>query len=379
VPGGAEIRLLSRAGSRSIGDAAVRSAWQHGGFVRILLAPAASLYRAGVAVRRFRAGRGRAQTVGAPVVSIGNLTVGGTGKTPAALWLAERLRRDGLRPAIVSRGYGGTLERRVVTVADGSGPLFSVDEIGDEATLLAERFRGPIVCGADRVAAAREAVEAHGAGVIVADDAFQHWRLARDFDLVLVDGRTGFGNGSLLPAGPLREPLGALRRAHAIVVTKSAGADALAPALARHAPGVPVFAATLTARELVRAEEGELRAAPLGELLGRRVVAVSAVAQPHSFYELLGELEARPIEVLEFPDHHPYTNDDWQRITQAAHRAELVVCTEKDLVKLRRFPFARGRLVALRVDFRLGAHEEALYRSIRERLDGALVDPSRAC
>jgi tetraacyldisaccharide 4'-kinase len=355
--------------SSGVGRAALRDAWEHGGPLRALLTPAASVYRAGLALRRLKYRLVRAQAVGAPVVSIGNVTVGGTGKTPAALWLAERLRRDGLRPAIVTRGYGGTLERRTVTVADERGPLLSVDEIGDEATLLAERFRGPIVCGADRVAAAREAVEVHGAGVVVVDDGFQHWRLQRDFDLVLVDGRTGFGNGSLLPAGPLREPLGALRRADAIVVTKSPGVGALAPTLERHAPGVPLFAAALTARELVRSEDGELRPAPLGDLVGRRVVAVCAVAQPHSFYESLGELETRSVEVLEFPDHHRYTHDDWQRITQAAHRAELVVCTEKDLVKLRRFPFARGRLVALRVDFRLGGHEDALYESIRARVD----------
>jgi tetraacyldisaccharide 4'-kinase len=269
----------------------------------------------------------------------------------------------------VTRGYGGKLERRVVTVADDRGPLFPVDEIGDEATLLAERFRGPIVCGADRVAAAREAVRAHGARVVVVDDGFQHWRLARDFDLVLIDGLAGFGNGSLLPAGPLREPLHALARADAIVVTKSPGVGALASPLERYARGVPVYAAALAARELVRVEDGELTPAPLGDLVGRRVVAVSAVAQPQSFYELLGDLETQSVEVLEFPDHHPYTHDDWQRITQAAHRAELVVCTEKDLVKLRRFPFARGRLVALRVDFRLGDEEDTLYASIRERVE----------
>ena len=142
---------------------------------------------------------------------------------------------------------------------------------------------------------------------------------------------------------------------------------------------MPVFAATLAARELVRAEDGELKPAPLAELIGRQIVAVSAIAQPYSFYELLGDLDTRSVEVLEFPDHHLYSQDDWQRITQAAHRAERVVCTEKDLVKLRRFPFARGRLVALRVDFRLGADEEDLYRSIRERVNTRLVESPPTC
>lgn len=360
--------------ARRSGRDALHEAWEHGGPLRALLRSAVPLYRAGLALRflKHKIGPWRAQRVGVPVLSVGNLTVGGTGKTPAALWLAERLRRDGLRPAIVTRGYGGTLRGRIATVADQSGPLLPVDEIGDEAALLAERFRGPVVCGADRVAAAQEAVARHRAEVIVLDDGFQHWRLARDFDLVLIDGRTGFGNGSLLPAGPLREPLGALRRADALVVTKSHGSTAVAALLERYAGGVPVFRAELAARELVRSEDGVLRGGPLGELVGQRVVAVSGVAQPHSFYEILGDLETRSVEVLEFGDHHRYTHDDWQRITQAAHRAERVVCTEKDLVKLRRFPFARGRLVAVRVDFQLAPEDEPLlYGTIRERLAAA--------
>jgi tetraacyldisaccharide 4'-kinase len=300
------------------------------------------------------------------VVSFGNVTVGGTGKTPAALWLACRLAAQGERPAIVTRGYGGDLKGKVVTVGRDGRALFDAQEIGDEAVLLAERFAGPVVCGADRVAAAKQAIDEHGATVIVLDDGFQHWRLARDMDIVLVDGRSGFGNGALLPAGPLREPLAALRRAHAIVVTKSAAGARVADTLARVAPDLPRFAADLVPRSLVVSEDGALVTRPLGDLVGRRVVTVSAIAQPQSFYDVLGQLEVRAVEVMEFPDHHLFTQADWQRITQAGHRADLVVCTEKDIVKLRRFPFARGGLAALRVDFALHAGDE-------ERL-GALVE-----
>jgi tetraacyldisaccharide 4'-kinase len=207
------------------------------------------------------------------------------------------------------------------------------------------------VCGVDRVAAARVAIEQHGANAIVLDDGFQHWRLERDLDVVLVDGRIGFGNGAMLPAGPLREPVSALRRAGAIVVTKGAAAPELAQELARAAPGTPRFAADLVPRSLVGLDDGVLVERPLGDIVGRRVVTVSGIAQPAPFYEHLGQLEARAVEVLEFPDHHAYTAGDWQRISHVAHQADLVVCTEKDLVKLRRFPFARGSLVALRVDF----------------------------
>jgi tetraacyldisaccharide 4'-kinase len=234
-----------------------------------------------------------------------------------------------------------------------------VEEIGDEATLLAERFAGVVVCGADRVSAARQAIEQHGATIVILDDGFQHWRLARDLDIVLIDGRTGLGNRALLPAGPLREPPSALGRAGAIVVTKTAGLTRLAETLVRNAPGVPTFAADLSPVALVHAEDGATVSRPLGDVVGKRVVTVSGIAQPQSFYELLGQLDARAVEVLEYPDHHRYTQADWQTINQASRRADLVLCTEKDLVKLRRFPFARGQLVALRVDFVLQPRDAA--------------------
>jgi tetraacyldisaccharide 4'-kinase len=346
--------------------------WSHGGASRLALGPLAWGYRLGVAARRasFRIGLRRVHRVPVPVVSFGNLTVGGTGKTPAALWLAGWLRARGERPVIVTRGYGGNLKGRIVTVGRDGQSLYDPREIGDEAVLLAERFPGPVVCGADRVAAAQHALDEHGATVIILDDGFQHWRLGRDADIVLVDGRAGFGNGALLPAGPLREPLRALGRADAIVITKAAAGSRVAEVLVRLAPAVPTFAAELEPRSLVVSEDGILVARPLGELVGRRVVTVSAVAQPQSFYELLGQLEVRAVEVLEFPDHHQFTQGDWQRITQAGHRADLVVCTEKDIVKLRRFPFARGGLAALRVDFALrGRDEERLAALVAARIE----------
>jgi tetraacyldisaccharide 4'-kinase len=345
--------------------------WQTNGVARWALGPLALGYRSVIALRRatFAVGLRRVQRVAVPVVSVGNLTVGGTGKTPAALWLASWLQAEGERPAIVTRGYGGDLQKRVVTVGRDGRSLYDPREIGDEAVLLAERFAGPVVCGADRVAAAQQAIDELGATVIVLDDGFQHWRLGRDADVLLVDGRSGFGNGALLPAGPLREPLSALRRAHAIVVTKSLDASRVAETLVRAAPGVPTFAAELSPRSIVTSEDGLLVPRPLGDLVGRRVVTVSAIAQPRSFYEALGQLEVRAVEVLEFPDHHQFTQGDWQRITQAGHRADLVVCTEKDIVKLRRFPFARGGLAALRVDFALrDRDEERLAALVRERI-----------
>lgn len=337
----------------------------------MLLSPLSWGYRLGVAGRRlgFRTKLFRARRAGVPVVSVGNLTVGGTGKTPATLWLAGRLQRDGFGAAIVTRGYGGKLGGRTEVVGRGGRPLFDVEEIGDEAALLATRFSGPVVCGADRASAVALAETQEPVDVVVLDDGFQHWRLERDMDIVLVDGRSGFGNGSLLPAGPLREPLRALGRADAIVVTKTAPVGKLAATLRRYGGETPLFSAELLPTSLSSWEDGALQTRALGHLVGRRVVTVSAIAEPRSFYELLGQLEAQSVEVLEYPDHHRFTQSDWHRINKAAHEADLVVCTEKDLVKLCRFPFARGRLAALRVDFSLGEADEArLYDLVLERL-----------
>ncbi|HZR83081.1 MAG TPA: tetraacyldisaccharide 4'-kinase [Candidatus Binatia bacterium] len=366
---------MSDSGGGAVAYALRERVWPRRGAASAALAPAAALFRVGWWVRRavYATGVRRAERVAAPVVGIGNLTVGGTGKTPAALWLATRLRDLGFAPAIVTRGYGGALGGRVLR-ASASGRATTpdeggIEEVGDEAVLLAARFPGPVVCGVDRVAAARSAIADHGADVVVLDDGFQHWRLARDLDVVLVDGRHGFGNGALLPAGPLREPLAALRRAGAVVSTKRASAD-VRDVLARRVPaGVPVLAGDLVPRCLVGVDDGSLVERPLADLMGRRVVTVSGLARPESFYELLGQLEVRPVEVLEFPDHHRYVAADWQRINHAAHAAEVVVCTEKDLVKLRRFPFARGSLTALRVDFALAPADEAtLLALVRERV-----------
>ncbi|MEY4950609.1 MAG: hypothetical protein RL698_2820 [Pseudomonadota bacterium] len=349
--------------------------WERGGFAPWMLAPLGRLWGGVMRLRSaaYDAGVLRATRMSVPVVSIGNLSVGGTGKTPASLWLGDRLRNLGLAPAIVTRGYGGDLGGRILRAAPSARPALAgegaVSQVGDEAVLLADRFPGPVVCGVDRVAAARHAIGEWGADVVVLDDGFQHRALGRCFDLVLVDAGAGFGNGAVLPAGPLREPLSALCRAGAIVVTKC---EAIPPEIAtrldRHAPGVPVCAAALEPRCLVSAHGEHTFESPLADLAGRRVVAVSGLARPTSFYEVLDRLGAKLVEALEFRDHHAYGQADWQRIGQAARRADLVVCTEKDLVKLRRFPFARGHLFAVRVDFALAAADEA---ALLDRIVGA--------
>lgn len=343
------------------------------------LAPAAGVYRIALTARAayWRRMRRRARPL---VVSVGNLTVGGNAKTPFALFLATRLRMRGLKVAIVSRGWGRAASAaRAILVSDGERPLADPNEAGDEAVMMAKSFSGPIAVARRRIDGIELIEERLGAiDAVVLDDAFQHARLARDVDLLLMNAERGVGNGWLLPAGPMREPLSAARRADAMILVESPdgaaarlASAALASALGAHPI---VLRATLRPRALV-SPGGQTRwSETSAALTGRRVVAVSGLADPGGFYRMLRELDADLVGVLEYPDHHVYSAGDWQSIVAAARGGALVVTTEKDLVKLERFPFARDSLYALRLEVVMDPDDETrlLEMITGERLIHAL-------
>ncbi len=306
--------------------------------LRFVLVPASGAYGAVVAVRNrlYDAGWLAAARVPARVVSVGNLTVGGTGKTPAALWLAEQLVARGRRVALVARGYRKERRGVVVVGIDGT-PLVTPAEGGDEAVLLARRFRGPVLTGERRALAAAEACTRFGVDTIVLDDGFQHRALARDADLVLIADDPAAAR--LLPAGSRREPVAALARARAVLVMGEGAAPAT--------PGRPVFRGRLVPTALVHAAGGVWTEAPLEGLAGAEVVAVAGVARPQRFLATLRAAGARVVRELRFPDHHAYGPADVAAIAAAARGGRLVT-TEKDLVKLDGAPELRD-LVALRV------------------------------
>ncbi len=314
---------------------------------RLALQAAAAIFGVGVRLRglAYDAGLLPVHRLPAAVASVGNLAVGGTGKTPATLYLARLLAARGRRPVILSRGYGGSHARGAgrrgiaLVVGDGSPtPLAPPEVAGDEPVLLAQRAGVPVVVCPDRVAAGRLAIERFHADTLVLDDGFQHRRLARDLDLVLVDARVGLGEGRLLPAGPLREPPGALARADVILLTKvpkSGNRDGLLRQIRGLAPRAAVFGARYRPVGLGPLGGHAAPVAPAATpLAGRRVVALSGLADPSSFHELLVELGAADVAPLAFPDHHAYGPPDYRRIAEAASAADAVVTTEKDAVKL---------------------------------------------
>ena len=272
----------------------VTRAWQRGSgpAASRALGIAARGYRGLLGTREWLYARGvlRCRALGVPVVSVGNLTVGGTGKTPAVELAVRTLLELGRRPAVLSRGYG----RRgggIQVVADGTSIRLDADEGGDEPFLLARRLPGvPVVVGAHRYAAGRQAVERFGARAIVLDDGFQHRTLAKDLEIVMARARAPWGNGRLLPGGPLREPLGALGRAQLIVVTGARAPDDVAEVAAAarvHAPGVPILAARHVPTECWDA--GNMR--PLGPdaLRGLKAIWIDAGKNDEWYLDLGAE------------------------------------------------------------------------------------------
>ncbi len=327
--------------------------------------PAAILYRTATAMRAgfWRIPLLKKKVEGTRVISVGNLTVGGNAKTPFTLYLARKLMEQGRHTGIVSRGYGGTLgSGAAALVSDGRTVRLSTDQAGDEAVMMARGFDGPIAIARRRIEAITLLKQLGALDAVVLDDAFQHLRLARDLNLLLVSAERGFCNGWVLPAGPMRERLGAGARADAVVILSPR--PGLEPELTRAQAAllnkVPVMRGLIEPRALVYPESGRWREAPTHVLGGRRIIAVSALADARSFYSMLRELEADLVGVLEYPDHYQYTASDWQRIRRAAATVDLVLTTEKDLVKLERFPFSRDSIAALRLEISMGLDEERL-------------------
>lgn len=281
-----------------------------------------------------------------PVISVGNLTVGGTGKTPMAMHIAGFILAGGKRPAVISRGYKGSA-RGLTVVSDGGGLRSTPDEAGDEPCLMADRLEGvPVVVCADRFRAGEYAIENLGADFIILDDGFQHTRLARDIDILLVDGAAGFGNGYLLPRGILREPVSSALRADAVFVK---GRKGDAPVELKPL-GLPTSAFDYKPTALVNLSTGA-EAKP-SALKGARVAAVSALADPRSFISTLEGLGAEVTASLDYPDHHVYSTADLDAIRSASGGADMVVTTEKDGVKLAKLLGGPGTLdiYALRID-----------------------------
>ena len=322
--------------------------------LRVCLAPLSLVYRLGLWVRNaaLRTGWIRLRRAPLKVISVGNLTVGGTGKTPLVLRVAQRLSSRG-RPVVLSRGYGQ-----------------------DETLLLKEKLRGiPILIGKDRAKLACRAAEELGASVAILDDGFQHRKLARDWDIVTLDAERPFGTGRLLPWGTLREPLSALKRADCFMLVRTNGAstdtDGLRRQLASLNPDALIFEASYRPSAVTDLAMGE--AYPVSWLKGRTLGAFAGIAKPYRFFQLLKREGATVSWTVDLPDHFGYRMEDVRRLAEEAARRGIswLVTTEKDRVKLE--PLLKGQswpvhFACLGVSLEI-ASEDAFF----DRLDSHLA------
>ena len=314
--------------------AAVERLWIRRSRLALLLLPASLLYCAIAELRRaaYRIGLLRRHRMPVPVIVVGNVTVGGTGKTPVVAWLAQFLKDHGYRPGLVARGYGGNARCWPQQVRGDSDPAV----VGDEPVMLAGLTGCPMAAGPERAVAATQLLEHHDCDLILSDDGLQHYALGRDIEIVVVDGVRRFDTGFCLPAGPLRERSGRLRSADIVIVNGLAGQGQFPMRV------VQTGVAALLEPEMLR---------PLDTFRNRRVHAVAGIGNPRRFFD--GLRQAR-MEVLEhaFPDHHAFQPQELMFGDQLP-----VLMTEKDAVKCRRFATADMWVVRTRteLDDRVGA------------------------
>jgi len=307
------------------------------------------------------------------VVSIGNLTAGGTGKTPAVIMLARWAKDQGYEVAVLSRGYGREGRSAVLAVSDGSRVLSGPRESGDEPYLMATELIGvPVIVSSSRYQAGRLAKEKFGKDFLILDDGFQHLELERDLDVVLVDGENGFGNGHLLPLGPLREPVEQLRRADAFIVTRlggSQGQNHVVDCLKQSFAQRPVFPADHVPEKVVFPQLNQVFGAEY--LRGRRVAGFAGIAQPDSFKKTLKALGADLLYFRAFADHHLYTSDEIEAIYRKKEslEADFIITTQKDWVRMERSVFTRPDIGYLGIRFDLISGKSDFYKMVTDAMD----------
>lgn len=331
--------------------------------IRALLWPLSVAYRIGLAVYLwvYNSGLRKRHKLGVPVISVGNLTCGGTGKTPAVQTICRMLAERGLRVVVLSRGHGGSA-RGATIASDGESVAGTSAEVGDEPVLLSKTLRGvPVVVGKDRRASGDLACERFSPDVIVLDDGMQYWQLHRDLDIVILNARRPYGSGHVFPMGDLREPISGLRRAGAVLLTNSraldeAQLDSLKARVSKLIPATHVFASNHVAVGLSSAETGEEH--DLSWVAGRRIFAFCGIGSPESFLGMLSNLGAAIAGNIIFPDHYRLSDRDITAIIDGAKAsgAEAIITTEKDLARLDQACIPNLHTLAIRLEIEDSSH-----------------------
>ena len=327
--------------------------------IRVLLLPFSLIYRIGLAIFLgiYSIGLRRRYRLGVPVISVGNLTFGGTGKTPAVQTICRMLVEQGKRVVILSRGHGGSARGSIV-VSDGCNTLVDSTQAGDEPMLLASTLTGvPVVVGKDRRESGRLACREFAPDVIVLDDGLQYWQLHRDLDIAVLDASKLFGSGFVMPMGDLREPVNGLRRAECVLLTNTAGIDEVTYAkiirkISKLTSHSNIYRSAHKPLCFKKADNGET--IDLDWIRGRKIVAFCGIGKPSAFIDMLEYLGASVARSIVFPDHYRYTVEDITRITGEYKQCgvEAIVTTEKDIARLDQSNTIPD-LIALRIELEI--------------------------
>jgi len=326
--------------------------------VQIALWPASLVWQAIVRTRAtaYRSGFLRSKRLPGTVISIGNLTAGGTGKTPLVLWLAQRLHEEGKRAAVLTRGYRG--------VPAGAGGVPQSDEVAIYRTRL--QHLAELGVGANRFASGK-ILSRHGIEWFVLDDGFQHMQLARDVDIVLLDATDPFAEGWMIPAGLLREPRSALARADIIIVTRSPKTPAI-ETIVQRITHVPIFHAVTELLDVVKIPTHPSQPLePLSNWRGKKAFAFCGIGNPQAFFDDLSRWGGSVSGHSSFPDHHTYTQRDIEKIESRARDsgAEILLCTEKDIFNLRNIQLPILPVYCVRISMEI-SEPDKLWRTISE-------------
>jgi tetraacyldisaccharide 4'-kinase len=316
-----------------------------------------------------------------PVISVGNIAVGGTGKTPCVIMLARMLQSHGFKPAILSRGYGGSSTKSVNIVADGKNILLDSKTAGDEPFLMAQSLRSiPIIVGPQRIKTGKTAINRFGANVLICDDAMQHRQIFRDINLVLLDGQDPLGNGHVLPRGKLREPIAGLKRASAFLLTRTnetPKTDNINKKLSQTG-NIPIFTSIHKLKDVIKGDYSDKW--PIAGLKGKKVCAFCGIAKPDSFKKSLLAAECHILSLDTFPDHHNYSRAELEiiKIKFYNNKADLIITTQKDGMRLQNFAEFLSIIYMMRIEMKITPSQESFDNFILDRLAAARINPAAA-
>lgn len=306
-----------------------------------------------------------------PVISVGNITVGGTGKTPCVIMLAQMLQRNGFKPAVISRGYGGKSVGSANIITDGDKILLDSEAAGDEPFLMANALKGvPVITGPKRIITGQTAIDKFGANVILCDDAMQHRQIFRDINLVLLDGTGLKGNYHVLPRGKLREPVKEIRRADAVLLTRTDEGEKVDEKIGElmKAEQIPVFRSIHQPQNFISPDESIKK--PVSELKGKKACAFCGIANPDSFEKTLLTAGVKIQAFDIFPDHHCYSEKEVEKLRDGFIKsgADYLITTEKDAMRLRNHLEFLKMISILRIEMQIKPSADSFEKFIIEKV-----------